>query len=75
MKRVDLEWVSSCLNASTKSVASNVLQDLVRELVAARRVVGYASISKMYLAEDGYHDIVRELSAYECSFSETEEAH
>jgi len=75
MRRLDLGWVSNCLATTTTSWASTALEELVEELVAARRVIGYAALSKMYLAEDGYHDLVRELSAYEGSFPETEEAH
>lgn len=77
MQRVDvdnlIDWVRYAKCDEAVTVSAGLLRDIAKELKAARRVIGYASVSKLYLTQENYGDIVRELSAYESLFYNEED--
>jgi len=65
-----IDWVRYAETDEAVAVSAGFIRSLAAELLAARRVVGYAALSKLYLSKDEYHDIVREVEAYEALFDE-----
>ena len=59
-----MDWVRYAEADDAVAVSAGFIRSLATELLAARRVVGYAALSKLYLSKDEYHDIVREVESY-----------
>jgi hypothetical protein len=75
MTKVNLDELTSWIRYAELDEAAmipvKVIKSLVNELKVARRVAGYASLSKRHLRDEDYCDLVREVEIYEEMFSET----
>lgn len=75
MTKVNLDelraWICYAEMDDAAMVPVKIIKSLVTELHVARRVVGYASLSKRHLRDEDYCDLVREVEIYEEMFDET----
>jgi hypothetical protein len=74
MSRLDIDslrnWIRYSFEDDEVKLNVKTMRLLLTELDLARRVIGYASLSKAYLMSDDYYDIVRELEVYESLYDD-----